>query len=102
MDEKYVKYALIFKALSDANRLLIIDSLMSGECCACRILDQLQITQPTLSHHMKILSDNNIVNVRKDGKWMYYSLNCAKFAEIKEVLELFSKQSSVKMKEYPC
>ena len=51
--------AEVFKALSDANRLKILSMLSSGEICACRILEALDITQPTLSHHMKILSGPN-------------------------------------------
>ena len=44
--------------------------------CACRLLEQFSITQPTLSHHMKVLCDCGLVNVRKEGKWSHYSLNC--------------------------
>jgi ArsR family transcriptional regulator, arsenate/arsenite/antimonite-responsive transcriptional repressor len=91
MEDTNNKYALAFKALSDENRLLIIDYLMSGEQCACRILEQLRISQPTLSHHMKILCDSDLVKVRKDGKWMHYSINRTKFEQLKEVLENYTK-----------
>ena len=64
----------LFKALADANRLQIIESLQNGEKCACILLDELNIAQPTLSHHMKILVDAELVNYRKEGKWMHYSL----------------------------
>jgi ArsR family transcriptional regulator len=67
--------ALFFKALSDTNRLMIIDMLSCGELCACVILEKFNITQPTLSHHMKTLCDCGLVNGRKEGKWVYYSLN---------------------------
>jgi ArsR family transcriptional regulator len=66
---------LMFKALSDNNRLQIIDMLSCGELCACEILKKLNITQPTLSHHMKTLIDSNLVTVRKEANWMYYKLN---------------------------
>ena len=75
MDSKYDKTATIFKALSDTNRLIIVDMLFKGEMCACQILDELNISQSTLSHHMKSLCDAGIVNGRKEGKWMYYSIN---------------------------
>jgi len=75
MVKTYKKYALLFKALGDTNRLLILDMLCKGERCACKILEKFNITQPTLSHHMKILCDCGIVNKRKEGKWMYYSIN---------------------------
>ena len=75
MDEKYTKYAQLFKALADPHRLMIVDMLSCGELCACVILEKFNITQPTLSHHMKNLCDCRLVKGRKDGKWTYYSLN---------------------------
>jgi ArsR family transcriptional regulator len=75
MNEQYKENTLFFKALSEPNRLMIVDMLSCGELCACVILEKFNITQPTLSHHMKILCDCGLVNGRKEGKWMYYSLN---------------------------
>ena len=69
------KIAGVFKALADENRIRILKLLQSGEKCACVLLDDLHITQPTLSHHMKILCDSGIVTGRKDGKWMHYSIS---------------------------
>lgn len=69
------KAALMFKALGDENRIVILKMLCSGEKCACVILEDMNITQPTLSHHMKILCDSGIVRGRKEGKWMYYSID---------------------------
>lgn len=71
----------LFKALSDANRLGIIDMLSCGELCACRLLEHFDITQPTLSHHMKVLADCGLVTGRKDGIWTYYSLNRGKIED---------------------
>ena len=68
--------AFIGEALGDKNRLRIVKMLTHGEKCACKLLDGLEITQPTLSHHVKILSECGLVNVRKEGKWSHYSLNC--------------------------
>ena len=78
----YVEYAKIFKAFADPKRLKIIDMLSNGELCACKILEEFQITQPTLSHDMKLLCEAGIVNARKEGKWMHYSLNMEKMNEI--------------------
>ena len=75
MDKKYTDFAVMFKALSDPNRLMIVDMLSCGELCACVILAKFRITQPTLSHHMKSLCDSELVVGRKEGKWMYYSLS---------------------------
>ena len=75
MDVK--KTAIIFKAFCDENRVQILQMLQSGEKCACRLLEEMNITQPTLSHHMKILCDSGIVKGRREGKWMYYSISPA-------------------------
>ena len=74
---KHIGNARIFKAFCDENRLVILKMLQSGEKCACVLLDQLAITQPTLSHHMKILVDSGIVTARKEGKWTHYSIDAA-------------------------
>ena len=73
MDER--KTALIFKAFCDENRIRILKMLRNGEKCACKMLDELNVTQPTLSHHMKILCESGIVVGRKEGKWMHYSIS---------------------------
>ena len=65
----------ICKALGEENRLKIVQVLTGGEKCACELLDIFDITQPTLSHHMKILCDSGIVVGRKEGKWMHYSVS---------------------------
>jgi len=75
LDNHYKDHAVLFKALSDPNRLMIVDMLSCGELCACVILEKFNITQPTLSHHMKSLCDSELVVGRKEGKWMYYSLS---------------------------
>lgn len=85
MKKKYEQAALLFRALSDPNRLAIIDMIKTEEKCACKILEELQITQPTLSHHMKILCDSGLVNSRREGKWMHYSINKELFEEVKQL-----------------
>lgn len=71
----YEENAKILKALSDSNRLRIIRLLSGSEKCACEILKNFNFTQPTLSHHMKVLMDCGLVKYRKDGTWIYYRLN---------------------------
>ena len=75
MESCYEKNSKILKALSDPNRLKIIDILSCGERCACEILEYFDFTQPTLSHHMKVLSDCGLVESRKEGTWNHYKLN---------------------------
>jgi ArsR family transcriptional regulator len=71
----YAEGSLLFKALADSTRLEIVDMLSCGELCACKILERFNITQPSLSHHMKVLCDCGLVNGRKEGKWTHYSLD---------------------------
>ena len=80
----------ICKALSDSNRLQIVQMLTDGEKCGCKLLEAFDITQPTLSHHMKILCDCGLVNDKKVGKWHHYSLNCITLKEFKNYIELIS------------
>lgn len=75
MEKRYTDFALLFKALSDETRLKIIDMLSCGEMCACDLLKPFNITQPTLSYHMKILSECGLVNADRQGAWMHYTLN---------------------------
>ena len=67
--------ALLCRALGDPNRMSITRALSGKELCACNLLERFNITQPTLSHHMRILCDSGLVHARRDGKWMHYSLD---------------------------
>ena len=69
------EYIRVFKALSDEQRLRVLEMLCDGELCACYLLEDLEISQPTLSHHMKILCESNIVKSRRVGRWNYYSID---------------------------
>ena len=75
MDSSYSDGARLFKAFCDENRLKIIELLRGGEKCACVILEELEIAQSTLSHHLKILCESGIVWSRQEGKWTHYSLS---------------------------
>lgn len=82
--------AVICKALGDSNRLQIVQMLSDGEKCGCKLLEAFEITQPTLSHHMKILCECGLVNDRKEGKWHHYSLNCETLQGFKKFIENLS------------
>ena len=75
MEARHLENAKVFKAFCDENRLMILELLQSGEKCACILLEQLDIAQSTLSHHMKILVDSGIVSARKEGRWTHYSFS---------------------------
>lgn len=82
--ENYTRFAPIFKALGDGTRLKIIEMLSCGALCACDILESFQITQPTLSYHMKILTDCSLVKGNKEGSWIRYSSNTELIEKINE------------------
>lgn len=75
MEQDVKNITVVFKAFCDENRIKILRLLADGEKCACKLLEEMNVTQPTLSHHMKILCDSGIVIGRKEGKWMYYSIS---------------------------
>lgn len=83
----YKDNAAVLKAFADETRLQIIDMLSCGELCACRILEYFDITQPTLSYHMKILTECGIVAGRRQGAWMYYSLREENIAKMLDFLK---------------
>jgi DNA-binding transcriptional ArsR family regulator len=64
----------VFNALSDSIRLEIVDYLRDGEKCVCEIVPHLNLIQPLVSRHLKILKDAGIVRCRKDGTKRMYSI----------------------------
>lgn len=64
----------ITKALADENRLRILMALRGGEICVCQITELLGLAISTVSKHLSILYQAGLVNARKEGRWMYYSL----------------------------
>jgi ArsR family transcriptional regulator, arsenate/arsenite/antimonite-responsive transcriptional repressor len=85
-----------FKALADPNRLRILEMLRHPKCCsverdagmcACDIESQLDLSQPTISHHMKVLRDAELVYAEKIGQWMFYKRNEKAFKELAQVLD---------------
>ncbi|QSX09403.1 winged helix-turn-helix transcriptional regulator [Alkalibacter rhizosphaerae] len=83
----------ILKGLSDPHRIKIVEILSCGERCACEILPHFTFTQPTLSHHMKVLMDCGLVNVRKEGTWSHYSLNEKEWTTLVEMLSLLGSST---------
>ena len=88
--EDYLEYVKVFKALGDPKRAMIVDMLSCGELCACMILGKFEMSQSTLSHHMKMLCECGLVKGREQGKWTYYSLETDTVSRIKQYLSNIS------------
>jgi ArsR family transcriptional regulator, arsenate/arsenite/antimonite-responsive transcriptional repressor len=79
--------ARLCRALSDENRLRIVEMLTAGERCVCELTAALDLGQSLLSHHLKTLKDAGLVTDRRDGRWVHYTLNCEALNELGAVLE---------------
>lgn len=90
------------KALTDENRLAIMLALQHGEKCGCELLKELDITQPTLSHHMKILVDSGLVDFYKDGKWTYYFISSDGVREFREIIASYARCDCEIDSSIPC
>ena len=93
---------LLYKAMSDETRLKILEMLIKEELCACHILEVFNITQPTLSYHMKILVECDLVESRKDGNWMRYKLNQVRVRELNQFMNQFVYQDEVIVRDVSC
>lgn len=82
MIDEYAKTAERLKALAEPTRLQIIEMLDQEEMCVCEMLEKLRMSQPAVSHHLKILRQAEIITDRKEGKWVFYSLNAAGYAQL--------------------
>lgn len=85
MDYKY--YSDLFKVLSDSNRLKIIDLIASKDTCACHVLKEFDITQPTFTHHISVLKKHDIIRTKKEGTKSINTLNIDKIMEIKKFID---------------
>lgn len=76
----------LFHALSDQTRLSILQRLRFGERCVCDLTDALDAAQSRLSFHLKVLKDAGLVSDRREGRWMYYTLDPDALAEVAELI----------------
>ena len=86
MEQIYIDTAKMLKAISEPKCLRIVDMLSCGELCACKILEAFNITQPTLSHDMRVLVEAGIVQDRREGKNIYYTLKKEALSQMHETL----------------
>jgi ArsR family transcriptional regulator, arsenate/arsenite/antimonite-responsive transcriptional repressor len=79
--------ARLFHALSDETRLSILERLRRGERCVCELTDALEAAQSRLSFHLRVLKEAGLVIDRRDGRWMYYTLNAEVLAEVADLAQ---------------
>lgn len=94
--------AKVFKAFCDVNRLQILELLRSGEKCACVLLENLHISQSTLSYHMKILCDSGIVVGRTEGKWTHYAISDQGSQRAKQLLAELTHKNNCLQTDCAC
>jgi len=81
------RYSRVLKALADETRLRILDLVAStaDDLCACEIEGFFELSQPTISHHMRILRDAGLVTAEKRGQWVYYRLADGALKSLREL-----------------
>ncbi len=84
-----------FRALSDPLRIQIIELLRSRELCVCELCEELEVSQSKLSFHLKNLKEASLIRSRQQGRWMYYSLNLAKFAILEQYLAKYARLDEI-------
>ncbi len=84
------EYLRVFRAFSDERRVRVLEILSRGEQCACVLLEQLEISPPTMSYHMKILCRSGIVRERSVSPWKYYSIDAEGCAYAQRLLQSLS------------
>jgi len=92
----------LFHALSDGTRLSILQRLRLGEQCVCNLTDALDAAQSRLSFHLKVLKDAGLVTDRREGRWMYYTMNPEALVEIADAIELLGSAPSSAERRAAC
>jgi ArsR family transcriptional regulator len=89
------KAATVFHALSDETRLELLERLKHGEHCVCELTDALKAGQSRLSFHLKVLKDAGLIDDRREGRWMYYSLNPDALEDLEDLVGRLKKSAQL-------
>jgi ArsR family transcriptional regulator len=92
----------LFHALSDSTRLSILQRLRFGERCVCDLTDALDAAQSRLSFHLKVLKDADLVTDRREGRWMYYTLNPETLNQLGETVDALASPPSAAERKTGC
>lgn len=87
------KSVRLFHALSDQTRLELLERLQGGEQCVCELTDAMKAAQSRLSFHLKVLKDAGLILDRREGRWMYYSINRDAVGDLEEWVETLKRQT---------
>jgi len=86
--DRETRAAELFHALSDPIRLRVVALLRGGERCVCELTDELELAQSRLSWHLKTLKDAGFLTDRREGRWVYYTLDPSTIAEAEKLLSV--------------
>lgn len=92
----------LFHALSDLTRLSILERLRHGERCVCELTDALDAAQSRLSFHLRVLKDAGLVTDRREGRWMYYTLNPEALSDAAELVKTLASPVPASRRQAAC
>lgn len=96
------KSVTLFHALSDETRLALLERLKGGEHCVCELTDAMKAGQSRLSFHLKVLKEAGLIQDRREGRWMYYSLNADAIEELQELIDSLKEAAKSAASSGPC
>jgi ArsR family transcriptional regulator len=98
----HARASRLFHALSDETRLQILERLRMGERCVCELTDALDAAQSRLSFHLKVLKDAGLVSDRREGRWMYYTMNPETLGEMGDLVESLAAPATALERKNGC
>lgn len=96
------KFVTLFHALSDETRLALLERLMEGEQCVCELTDAMRAAQSRLSFHLKVLKDAGLIRDRREGRWMYYSIDPDAIEELESVVDMLKQTAKTAVSANRC
>jgi ArsR family transcriptional regulator, arsenate/arsenite/antimonite-responsive transcriptional repressor len=88
-----IEAATLFHALSDETRLALLEQLKGGERCVCELTDAMKAGQSRLSFHLKVLKEAGLLLDRREGRWMYYSINPDAIESLEELVDTLKRSA---------
>lgn len=92
---EFQKVEKLYKVLGDKTRLMILNRIHQGDQCGCDLIDGLEISQPTLSHHLKVLKDHGFIHGIRDQNRILFTINKEKIEEVNNYLSTILKQTTI-------